>query len=76
MIFNKNRVDEDLEKIKRTNLPHNQSKVYDNQNNELNLEKGDITAMIIAVMSLILPYVISFVGIMGIAVYLLAKFYG
>ena len=42
---------------------------------KLNLEKNDLTAMILAVFSLILPYFLVFVGIMGLSVYLLSKFF-
>lgn len=87
MIFNKNRVEEDLEKIRNANLPD--KKTYSEANkqdaayiynknfeeDDLKLEKGDLLAMILAVMSLILPYVIAFVGIMAGVMFLLGYFY-
>jgi len=76
MIFGKNRVEDDLEKIRRANLPDEKSKEEIKTNaDELKLEKGDMLAMILAVMSLILPYVIAFVGIMTIVVFLLGYLY-
>ncbi len=76
MIFGKNRVEDDLEKIRRANLPDEKSKEEIKTNaDELKLEKGDMLAMILAVMSLVLPYVIAFVGIMTIVVFLLGYLY-
>lgn len=85
MLFNKKRVEEDLEKIRNANLPNkdpnfdsnNSSYVYNRNTNEeeLKLEKGDLLAIILAVMSLIVPYIIAFVGIMAGVVFLLGYFY-
>ena len=83
MLFNRNRVEKDLEKIRNVNLPSKclsnvdtASGVFKNNNeDELRLEKGDLLAMILAVMSLILPYVIAFVGIMAGIVLLLRYLY-
>ena len=84
MLFNRNRVEEDLEKIRNVNLPEKGISNVDttlgtfkNSRNEdeLRLEKGDLLAMILAVMSLILPYVIAFVGIMAGIVLLLRYLY-
>jgi uncharacterized protein YqhQ len=76
MIFGKNRVEDDLEKIRRANLPDEKPKEEIKTNaDELKLEKGDMLAMILAVMSLVLPYVIAFVGIMTIVVFLLGYLY-
>lgn len=72
MIFGRNRVDEDLEKIRNANLP-NYSKEY--TNDELKLEKGDLLAMTLAIMSLVLPYIIAFIVIMATVVFLLGYFY-
>lgn len=83
MIFKKNRVEEDLEKIKNANLPYgynsikrDEPKIEDEDVDKLKLEKGDLLAMTLAVMSLILPYIIAFVGVMLGVVFLLGKFYG
>lgn len=83
MLFGKNRVEEDLEKIKMANLPYESYKPYQpyklKENNiskdELMLEKGDILAIILAIMSLIVPYLIAFVGIMAGVVFLLGLLY-
>lgn len=80
MIFKKNRVEEDLEKIKNANLPYVHSSIKNDEpkiedEDKLKLEKGDLLAMTLAVMSLILPYIIAFVGIMLGVVFLLSKFY-
>lgn len=80
MIFKKNRVEEDLEKIKNANLPYVHNSIKKDEpkiedEDKLKLEKGDLLAMTLAVMSLILPYIIAFVGIMLGVVFLLSKFY-
>ncbi|HKM01100.1 MAG: hypothetical protein GX818_02905 [Tissierellia bacterium] len=71
MFFGKKRVEEDLKKIRETNLPKEESRKE--RSEDLNLEKGDILAMTLAIMSLLLPYILAFLGIMG-AVLLLMKF--
>lgn len=80
MLFGKNRVEEDLKKIRKANLSDDSlqreevelEKVNDN---DLQLEKNDLLAMILAVMSLILPYIIAFVAIMAAVVFLISYFY-
>lgn len=72
MLFSKNRVEEDLGKIGNRNLPN--KKTY-SEEDELKLEKGDLLAMILAVMSLILPYIIAFVGIMLGVIFLFRYLY-
>lgn len=72
MFNNKNRVEEDLNRIRRANLPPEKSSI---SGEKLNLEKNDLPAMILAVFSLIVPYVLVFIGIMGLLVYLLYKFF-
>lgn len=78
MLFGRNRVEEDLEKIRKTNLPKDklleEEKKY-KKYNDLQLEKNDLLAMILAVMSLILPYIITFVAIMAAFVLLLSYLY-
>ena len=71
MFFGKKRVEEDLKKIRETNLPKEESRKE--RSEDLNLEIGDILAMTLAIMSLLLPYILAFLGIMG-AVLLLMKF--
>ena len=75
MFFGKNRVEEDLQKIREANLPKEKLNNVEHSD-DLNLEKGDILAMILAVMSLILPYILAFIGIMGIVVLLMRIFWG
>ena len=75
MFYRKNRVEEDLERIREANLPKNREiNNSEEHSDDIALEKGDILAMVLAVMSLILPYILAFLGIMG-AVLLLMKFY-
>lgn len=76
MIFGRNRVEEDLEKIRHANLPdENLKKKTKTDDDGLKLEKGDMLAMILAVMSLVLPYVIAFVVIMAAVIFLLGYLY-
>ncbi|WP_312832102.1 hypothetical protein [Sedimentibacter saalensis] len=75
MLFLKSRVEEDLEKIRLANLPHENLNEKSNEQEELMLEKNDIPAMILAVLSLILPYFAAFVAIMACVVFLLGYFY-
>ena len=74
MFFRKNRVEEDLDRIREANLP--EEKLNKRQNDDLQLEKGDILAMILAVMSLVLPYILAFLGIMGGVLLLMRWFWG
>lgn len=83
-MFNfKNRVEEDLERIRRANLPPDKSdeelvkkkEISSATGEKLSLEKNDLTAMILAVFSLILPYFLVFIGVMGLSLYLLSKFF-
>ena len=78
MIFGRNRVEEDLEKIRRSNLPPEKFEEEERLERErkeamLNLEKNDLLAMILAVLSLVLPYILAFVGIIGIVIFLFYK---
>ncbi|WP_019229487.1 hypothetical protein [Sedimentibacter sp. B4] len=75
MLFLKSRVEEDLEKIRLANLPHENLNEKSNEQEELMLEKNDIPAMILAVLSLILPYFAAFVAIIACVVFLLGYFY-
>lgn len=77
MLFLKSRVEEDLEKIRNANLPHENAneKSAEHEPERLKLEKNDVLAMILAVFSLILPYFIAFVAIMAGVVFLLGYFY-
>ncbi len=75
---NRRRVEEDLERIKKANLPDSpdstddRKAVYMEQKPErLRLEKGDLTAMIIAAFSVLGPFVLIFIGIVSLIVFLL-----
>lgn len=77
----KSRVEEDLERIRRANLPPEKQeedhfkRINDGEQREkLNLEKNDLMAMILAVFSLIIPYILVFIGIMGVIVFLMYRF--
>ncbi|MDD2493853.1 MAG: hypothetical protein PHE29_01535 [Tissierellia bacterium] len=79
MLFGRNRVEEDLEKIRRANLPPEKLEEEDKIKKEqeesmLQLEKNDVLAMILAVFSLILPYIIAFMAVIGLVVFLFYKF--
>lgn len=69
MLFQRRRVEEDLERIRRANLPPDQLAAEDAKRRQQeavgrrNLEgmgPKDILAMVIAVFSLILPYALAF----------------
>lgn len=95
MLFGKKRVEEDLERIRRANLPAEKLAAENKANNinnidnidnidnveetilheKLALEKNDVLAMILAVFSLILPYVTAFVAVMGLILFLIYRFF-
>lgn len=79
--FMRNRVEEDLEKIRKANLPPKpgeeqlqeepeqplRKKKKEKKSNGVDkLEKGDLTAMILAVFSIIGPYILIFLGVFAI----------
>jgi hypothetical protein len=76
MFFRRNRVEEDLERIREANLPDREEiKMNEKQSDDLGLEKCDILAMVLAVISLILPYAIAFLGALGIVIFLMYLFF-
>ncbi|MEL7647778.1 MAG: hypothetical protein AAGU76_06775 [Sedimentibacter sp.] len=77
MLFLKDKVEEDLDKIRKANLPDGyvNNEELKRENARLQLEKNDLLAMILAVFSLILPYVLAFICIMGAFVFLLGYLY-
>lgn len=76
MFLKKNRVDEDLERIREANLPNQELiKINEKRSDDLGLEKGDLLAMVLAVMTLILPYVIAFLGTIGAVILLMYLFF-
>ena len=76
MFFRKNRVEEDLDRIRKANIPEEKLNKNKELPDDLQLEKGDILAMTLAVMSLILPYILAFLGIMGGVLLLMRWFWG
>ena len=77
----KTRVEEDLERIRKANLPPEKQeedhlkKINNGESPEkLKLEKNDLLAMILAVLSLIVPYILIFAAAMGSIVFLIYKF--
>jgi hypothetical protein len=76
MFLKKNRVDEDLERIREANLPNKEEiKMNAKHSDDLGLEKGDLLAMVLAVISLILPYVIAFLGAIGVVIFFMYLFF-
>lgn len=86
MIFrrNKDRVEEDLQKIRQANLSPEKfeeecrikkQKTESTSMEKLHLEKNDLLAMVLAVFSLVLPFILIFIAIMGIFVFLMCKLY-
>ncbi|HNZ82719.1 MAG TPA: hypothetical protein PLX37_05790 [Sedimentibacter sp.] len=82
MFFNKKRVEEDLDRIRRANLPNKnetnnkeETENLEKSQDDIRLEKGDMLAMVLAVISLVLPYILAFLGIMGIVVFLMYLFF-
>lgn len=73
MIFEKKRVEEDLKKIRKANLTEEEIISMKEIYNDIQLEKYDLLAMFIAVISLILPYIIIFMTIMTAVVFLLTS---
>jgi len=75
MIFDRLRVEEDLERIRKSNLPPDQlateeAKEALGKENRRHLERGDIFAMILAAFSIIIPYALAIMGAMGLVLLL------
>lgn len=75
---NRRRVEEDLERIKKANLPDspestdgNKAVDTEQKSERLRLEKGDLTAMIIAAFTVLGPFVLIFIGVVSVIVFLL-----
>ena len=68
MLFSRRRVEEDLERIRKEEEKQQQAA----RENASRLEKGDLLAMIIAFFSVILPYILIFIGVMAALVLLMA----
>jgi len=86
MIFrrNKDRVEEDLQKIRQANLSPEKfeeewrikkQKTESASMEKLYHEKNDLLAMVLAVFSFVLPFILIFIAIMGIFVFLMCKLY-
>ena len=84
-MFGKNRVEEDLERIRRANLPdkypesdhphEKKRKKREPVNTEDRIGFKDILAMIIAVLSIVLPYAAVFVAALGLFVWGMTRFF-
>ena len=77
MLFSRRRVEEDLERIRKANLPAEKQADEEKQQqaareNASRLEKGDLLAMMIAFFSVVLPYILIFIGVMAVLVLLMA----
>lgn len=77
MLFSRRRVEEDLDRIRKANLPAEKQAEEEKQQqaareNASRLEKGDLLAMIIAFFSVILPYILISIGVMAALVLLMA----
>ena len=77
MFWNRNRVEEDLQRIREANLPREKEKAREaadrlQKTRDLTGRIGvkDVVAMILAIFSLILPYVVAFVLALGLFVVL------
>jgi len=82
MLISKHRVEEDLARIRHANLPDKypeppprggKFRKRAKPDPEDHIGTKDVFAMIIAVCSLILPYVVAFIGIMGLVVWLFSR---
>ena len=71
-MFGKNRVEEDLERIRKANLP-DKAPAPPRPGSDDAFGAKDILAMIIAVFSIVLPYALVFIGIMGLIVFLISR---
>lgn len=77
MLFSRRRVEEDLERIRKANLPAEKQAEEEKQQqaareNASRLEKGDLLAMMIAFFSVVLPYILIFIGVIAVLVLLMA----
>ena len=72
-MFWKNRVEEDLARIRAANLPPENRPALKAPDPEDRLGVKDILAMIIAVFSIVLPYAALFIGVMGVIVLLISR---
>jgi hypothetical protein len=87
VFFGRNRVEEDLARIRHANLPDKYPDPHAGKGSRPRRKKAsdsqaierfgakDTLAMIIAVFSLALPYAVAFIGVMGLIVFLIARFW-
>ncbi|MDR1263011.1 MAG: hypothetical protein LBK46_05935 [Oscillospiraceae bacterium] len=90
MLFGGDRVEEDLARIRYANLPDKYPdpgkaksrgvlrffrKKGEVSSSKERLDAKDSLAMIIAIFSLLLPYVAAFMGIMGLFVFMITRFW-
>lgn len=76
MFFRKKRLEEDLQRIKEANLPQEKSDNENKPSDDVKLEKGDILAITLAIISLILPYILAFLVVMGGVMLAMRFFWG
>ncbi|MCL1796579.1 MAG: hypothetical protein FWG37_06795 [Clostridia bacterium] len=74
-MFGKNRVEEDLARIREANLPPEKRRAHKTAAMDDKVGAKDILAMIIAVFSIVLPYAALFIGVMGLFVWLISRFF-
>ena len=78
-MFQRRRVEQDLLRIRQANLPHAREEDIENAVSSKKepardrIGAKDILAMVIAVFSIILPYVLFFIGVLGAVVFALSR---
>jgi len=81
-LFNNRRVEEELERIRKANLTPEQMEAEEAnkremeeaiQSGDIKITAKDILAMIIAALSIILPYALIFIGVAILVLYLFVK---
>jgi len=77
-IFHKHRVEEDLERIRKANLPPDVLEAEEKkereavealQSDDVRITAKDVLAMIIAAFSIIIPYALLFIGVAVMVLY-------
>ena len=81
-LFNNRRVEEELERIRKANLTPEQMEAEEAnkremeeaiQSGDIKITAKDILAMIIAALSIILPYALIFIGVAILVLYLFVR---
>ena len=76
MFFQRRRVEEDLERIRKANLPAAAEDSGEAGKEPERIGAKDILAMIIAIFSIVLPYVLIFIAVMALLLFSLYYFMG